>query len=122
MVQVFGGEPAGQRAAPDHAEREPGPFFVREGDNLDGIFGLDTFFLHRVQDLDTSQHATRPVEVPTLVYRIDVRADEDGGSLRVLSLAAAEEVPRGVLAHRESSLFHVAGDPVFGGPLFIGER
>ena len=113
---------ARQGAAADHAEGEPGALLVREGDDLDRIVGLDTTFLHRLRDLDAGEHAERPVEVPAVVHGVDVRADEDGRSVGIPPLPAAEEVPDGVLADREASLFHKGGDEVLGGPLFFRER
>jgi len=38
------------------------------------------------------------------------------------ALAAADEVPGGVLADGEVRFFHVGGDPVFDGALLVGER
>src|SRR3712207_7544390 len=35
VVKVLRGQPSGDRAAPDHAEREPRAFLVRKSDDLD---------------------------------------------------------------------------------------
>ncbi len=121
MFQIFGREGARQRAAADHAEGEPGALLVRESDDLDRSIGLDTTLLQRLRYLDACEHAERPIEVPAVVHRIYVRADEDGRSVRLSSLATAEEVPYGVLADREAGLLHVGDDEVLGGPLLIGE-
>jgi hypothetical protein len=52
-----------------------------------------------------------------------VRADEHVGGIEVEAFAAvADHVPRRVLAHFETSLLHVRGDEVPGGPLLVRKR
>ncbi len=84
--------------------------------------GLHPLLLHSLQNFDPRQHAQGAVEVPAVVDGVDVGADQDYWSIPGHSLATAEQVPRGVLAHREPGFDHVRGDPVFGGSLFIRKR
>ena len=108
-----------QGAAADHAEREPGALLVRKGDDLDRVVGLYTTFLHRLHDLDASEHPERPVEVPPVVHGVHVRANEDGRSTGILALPTSKEISDGVLANREAGLLHKGGNEVLGGPFFI---
>ena len=86
------------------------------------MVGLYTTFLHRLHDLDASEHPERPVEVPAVVHGVHVRTDEDGRRVGITPFPAAEQVPRSILTDREAGLFHEGGDEILGGPFFIGER
>ena len=121
VAQVFLRERAGQGAAADHAEREPGAFLVGKGDDLHRAFRTHALFLHRLEDLDPAEHAERPVEVAAVHDGVHVRAYQDRWGIRVSSFPSPEEVARGVLAHGEVCLLHVRCYEGLGRPFLPGK-
>jgi hypothetical protein len=63
-----------------------------------------------LDDGECRQHAEGPVVAAAVGYRVEVRADQEGGRVVAGALVAAEQVAHGVAARLESRLAHPALD------------